>query len=110
MRELVSSREVTDAETCETIRKVHTKHSYTLDPHGAVGYLALENFLERNSQYSGVLLETAHPAKFKSTVEEATSEPVNMPPRLAAVLEKEKLARPMGSSFEEFKQLLLSLQ
>ncbi len=57
---------ITDAETEQTIKQVFAENNYVLDPHGAVGYRALSDFLSDRPELSGIFLETAHPVKFES--------------------------------------------
>ncbi|SEG32123.1 threonine synthase [Algoriphagus boritolerans] len=94
-----------DGDTVKAIQLVQSK-GYTLDPHGAVGYLGLKDFMVENPGYVGVFLETAHPGKFRDVVEEALGEKLELPERLAAFLEGEKKVIPMGKSFAEFKGFL----
>ena len=58
----------TDEQTAEAIGKVHQTQGYLLDPHGAVGYLALKEFMKSNKGV-GAFLGTAHPAKFYDSVQ-----------------------------------------
>jgi threonine synthase len=60
---------ISDVETVETIRDVYQKYGYVLDPHGAVGYRALSDYLNDNQMDKGIVLETAHPVKFESIKE-----------------------------------------
>ncbi len=57
-----------------TMREVYEKFNYTLDPHGAIGYLGLKKYQSQNSENVGVFLETAHPAKFLDVVESTLQE------------------------------------
>ena len=107
-REKVKGYFYTDSQTVEAIRAVKPK-GYILDPHGAVGYLGLKDFMESNSGYVGVFLETAHPGKFRDVVEEALGEKLVLPERLAAFLKGEKKVFPIGNSFGEFKGFLEGL-
>lgn len=97
-----------DEETTEAMRKVK-KAGYTMDPHGAVGYLGLTDFMSENAGYHGVFLETAHPGKFRETVEKALDIKLELPERLAAFMDGEKKVEAMGNDFEEFKRYLKSL-
>lgn len=97
-----------DQETVKAIQAVKP-NGYTLDPHGAVGYLGLKAFMDENPGYVGVFLETAHPGKFRDVVEEALEEELVLPERLAAFLEGKKDVIPMGKGFEEFKGFLEGL-
>ena len=96
-----------DAEICETMKKVFTDNNYMLDPHGAVGYRALKADLQPGEV--GVFLETAHPAKFTETVESVLGEgTVVLPEKLAAFMKGEKLSVPLSTEFVDFKQFLLN--
>lgn len=108
LKEHVSGVFYSDLETVEAIQEVK-KSGYTLDPHGAVGYLGLVDFIKVNGGYQGVFLETAHPGKFRDVVEKALGEKVILPERLAAFLEGEKKVIAMGNDFEEFRGFLEGL-
>jgi len=105
LKDHVSGAFYSDSETIKAIQKVN-KIGYTLDPHGAVGYLGLVDFMQENEGYQGVFLETAHPGKFRDVVEKALGEKVVLPERLAAFLEGKKKVIPMKNDFEEFKGFL----
>jgi threonine synthase len=107
-RENVKGYFYSDEQTVEVIQAVQPL-GYTLDPHGAVGYLGLKDFMAEHPGYVGVFLETAHPGKFRDVVEEALREKLVLPERLKAFLEGEKQVIPMGKSFEEFKGFLEGL-
>lgn len=107
-REKIKGYFFTDAQTIEAIQEVKTK-GYILDPHGAVGYLGLKEFIKNKPDYIGVFLETAHPGKFRDVVEDALGEKLVLPERLAAFLEGQKQVIPMGKSFSEFKDFLEGL-
>jgi threonine synthase len=96
----------TDSETNTAIRSVYEKHNYLMDPHGAVGYLGLKDFLKINPEYNGVFLETAHPVKFLKTVEKASGAKVSMPESLAGILDKKKKSFQL-STYGELKEFLL---
>ncbi len=77
---------------------------YLLDPHGAVGYRALKQLLLPGEV--GVFMETAHPAKFKDTVESMVNTTVEMPARLYAFMRGTRQTIPMTSEFSDFKSYL----
>ena len=100
---------VTDDQILETIRDCRKRNSYLLDPHGACGYKVLSEGLRPGEV--GVFLETAHPAKFLSTVQKATGEDVPIPERLLAFSRGKKVSVPLENDFNAFKKTLLdSLQ
>lgn len=74
-REIISGYYFIDEETKATVQEVYKESGYLLDAHGAVAYLGLVQYQKEQQQdFNGVLLETAHPAKFIETVEESISE------------------------------------
>ena len=86
-------------------REVWKKDHYLLDPHGACGFRALAEGLKPGE--TGVFLETAHPAKFKDTVEKIIGEAVEIPAKLQAFMRGEKKSLPMSKDFADFKQYLM---
>jgi threonine synthase len=109
LKQQVSGAFYSDSETVKAIQKVN-EIGYTLDPHGAVGYLGLVDFMKEHEDYQGVFLETAHPGKFRGVVEIALGEKLVLPERLAAFLKGEKKVIPMRNDFEEFKGFLENLE
>ncbi|MFN8390247.1 MAG: threonine synthase [Bdellovibrionota bacterium] len=107
MQAEITGSTFTDADTVSAITKVDREHRYILDPHGAVAYLGLEQRLQSDASRFGILLETAHPAKFEGTVHTAIGRPVELPPALSECLTREKQTIRMGTDFREFKQFLL---
>ena len=102
----ISGATYTDEQIAETIRQCLKETGYQLDPHGACGYRALKEQLRPGEV--GFFLETAHPAKFKDTVEAITGQPVAIPDRLAAFMRGQKQSIPMTKDFKDFKSYLLS--
>ena len=97
-----------DAITESTIQRVYKENHYTLDPHGAVACLAAEQFIQEQKGVSAIILETAHPVKFPEVVERAIGEGIAIPASVQFLLDKEKVAIPMGASFEHFKNWMLN--
>ncbi|MBL7011944.1 MAG: threonine synthase [Kiritimatiellales bacterium] len=75
--DLFAAGEGNTAETLATIRKVHDKCDYTLDPHTAVGVAVAEKF--QCSETPTICLATAHPAKFTDAIEQALGEAAHHP-------------------------------
>ena len=101
----ISGATYTDAQIAETVKACYEQNGYLLDPHGACGFRALTEGLREGE--TGVFLETAHPAKFKSTVEGIIGQPVAVPDKLAAFMKGEKKSVPMSKRFEDFKAFLM---
>jgi threonine synthase len=89
------------------MQSIHQQSGYVTDPHGAVGYLGLKQFLKTNpNRMWGVFLETAHPAKFADVVETTLKTKVELPERLQKFMMGEKKVVVVSSKFDEFRGLL----
>ena len=109
LKEKVQGCFYSDESTKEAMVEVKKETGYTMDPHGAVAYLGLKAFMKGHpSAFQGVFLETAHPGKFRSTVEEALGEKVVLPERLAAFMEGNKKVETMENDYLQFKNYLLA--
>ncbi|WP_443701685.1 threonine synthase [Prevotella sp.] len=106
IRSVVSGATYSDEQIRETMKSCFDSNGYILDPHGACGYRALEEGLTEGE--TGVFLETAHPAKFKETVESAIGAEVEIPERLAAFMRGEKKSVEMSADFDSFKNFLMT--
>lgn len=95
-----------DAAIAETVKDTFEKTGYLLDPHGACGYQALTDGLSKDE--NGIFLETAHPAKFKETVEEIIGKPIEIPQLLQAFMKGEKKSIGLKNNYDLFKDTLLS--
>lgn len=101
----ISGYRYSDEEIKSAIKRVYEKSNYLLDPHGACAYLALKE--SKHANETGIFLATAHPAKFKETVENCTGESVEIPERLKAFMKGKKQSYPLTNSFEMFKKALI---
>jgi threonine synthase len=98
----------TDQETLEQMKVVWDRYRYIADPHTAVGILGWEAYKKEHPEPSqGMVLATAHAAKFADVVEKAIGVAPPLPDRLAAHLKKPKLSLPMSSNYDDFKHFLL---
>ena len=109
LKKVVSSCSITDAETKDTLQKVFKKEGYLLDPHGAVGYRALQQYLQKNPSQKGIVLETAHPVKFYDVVEPVIGEAVPVPPSVQQQLLLQKKSTKIAANTDILKQFLLAL-
>jgi threonine synthase len=106
LREHLHSERITDAETSATIARVYQKTGYLLDPHGAVGFLALERWISQLPGQHGYILETAHPVKFPDSVEAATGHAVPLPEQVLPLMQAEKKSTEIPVSDEALKAFL----
>ncbi len=107
LKSKLSSFSVTDAETESVINEVFKKYQYTLDPHGAVGYLALQHYLTQHSNAKGIFLETAHPVKFPEAVEQATGQKIKLPEHISEIMDREKVSTVISPEYEALRNFLL---
>lgn len=103
---LISGATHSDEQIRETMRQCYAETGYILDPHGACGYRALQEGLKENEV--GVFCETAHPAKFKETVDNIIGGDIQIPERLAAFMRGKKQSVEMTKNFDDFKAFLMS--
>ena len=102
----ISGATYKDEQIAETIQEVKAETGYVCDPHGACGYRALKEGLKAGEV--GVFLETAHPAKFKDTVDRILNDDIEIPAKLQAFMKGTKQSIPMTKDFADFKQYLMA--
>ena len=101
----ISGYRYADEQIKDGVRMCYEKTHYLLDPHGACGYLALKEGLTIDE--TGLFLETAHPAKFKETIEAIIQQPIAIPERLQHFMEKEKQNIALSNQYDDLKSCLL---
>ena len=95
---------VDDETTKATMRELKDK-GYLSEPHAAIAYRALRDQL-KPGEY-GLFLGTAHPAKFKESVEDILGEPLPLPKELAERADLTKLSHNMPADFEKLSKLMM---
>lgn len=100
----------TDEQTREAIRTVYQQYDgYVMCPHTAVGYLGLRDYLRKTDPSAyGLVLATAHPAKFLDVVEEAIGHDYPLPDSLQSLVTRQKKATPLANQYEALRAFLLS--
>lgn len=107
LKKVLSAYSFDDEVTKKVMKKVYTETGYVMDPHGAVGYLGLQEYLKNKDGYYGTFLETAHPVKFLDTVESAIGGKVEIPDVIQALMDEQKKSLQI-SNYEDLKGYLLS--
>jgi threonine synthase len=107
LKTILSAASVSDDETRQTMKTVLSEYDYLTDPHGAVAYTALEQYLDNHTGAKGVFLETAHPVKFYDVIEPVTGKPVPVPGTVQQQLELTKVSVKMEADFAALKNFLL---
>jgi len=109
VRREVWGHAATDEETLHEMKAIHDRFGYIADPHTAVGVLGWEAYkLEHSDPAQGLVLATAHAAKFGDVVRRAIGTAPPLPDRLAVYLKRDKLSLPISSEYDDFKQFLLA--
>jgi len=108
IKNLISSYSISDDETKKTIIDVKHRYNYLLDPHGAVAYASLQQYLSVNKNDKSIFLETAHPIKFYDVVEPLTGEEIEIPEDLKELMSRKKVSTKISTYYTEFKEFLLN--
>lgn len=104
----ISGYSINDEKTLETIKEVYHHYQYILDPHSAVAFASLTEYLKENPAKKGFILGTAHPIKFPDTVEKAIHTKIEMPESLENLMKQEKKTVEITADFKELKRFLLN--
>jgi len=110
LKKMISSYSVSDAETKATIKSIHQKNGYLFDPHGAVGYVALQRYLKQHPDEKGIVLATANAAKFFEVIEPIIEEPTSMPSSVELEFAKQKISMKTNTDVNALKDFLLAIQ
>jgi threonine synthase len=109
VRREISGYSASDDETLQEMKSVWERYRYIADPHTAVGVRGWEAYKKENAEPSqGLVLATAHPAKFGDVVQKAIGQTPPLPERLGKYLHQVKLSLPINSNYDDFKQFLLA--
>ncbi|MEM1085796.1 MAG: threonine synthase [Verrucomicrobiota bacterium] len=109
MRGKIAGHAYTDEQTRAAVRQVKEDFGYTIDPHGAVGWLAAKAWRDEHPGDTTITLETAHPAKFLDVMDaELGAGVIEVPERLAVLADREKVAIPMSKEVGNFHEWLRS--
>ena len=95
-----------DNETVLALKEIYNDYKYIADPHGAIGFLGLKKYLKTNRNNFGVFFETAHPIKFRKTVESNLDINLKYPLQIKRILNKKKRKESI-KSYEELKEAIM---
>ncbi len=111
MRADIAGCRYSDDEVRATIRRVYEERGYLLDPHSAIGYLGIRDYLRAKAGAAdriGIFLATAHPAKFSEVVEPALGRPIELPGPLADAVARPRHVLKIAASFEAVRRTLVA--
>lgn len=95
---------VSDDITKESLKEL-LQMNYISEPHAAIAYKLLSNQLKKDE--FGLFLGTAHPSKFKNTVEKILKKEISLPPELKKWNTLPLLSYNINPDFEKLKKFLL---
>jgi threonine synthase len=107
LQSMITSYSISDETTKQVIKQVYANNSYLLDPHGAVGYISLREYLRDHPDEKGFFLGTAHPVKFHDAIEPLIQEDINLPLSIEQLKGKEKNTIKMSADFSALKEILM---
>ncbi|MBT0585483.1 threonine synthase [Alteromonas oceanisediminis] len=96
--------ESVDEDYTQVAMKQLAKLGYLSEPHAAVAFRALTKQLQEGE--TGLFLGTAHPAKFRESVENVLGQPIALPPALVDVAGKEGLSVDIANDYAALKKFM----
>jgi threonine synthase len=103
MRLDIIGETVTETETADIIKSVFKNTGYLIDTHTAVAVKGAEKSRIKNPI---IALSTAHPVKFKDSIEPIIGEKVEIPEKLKETMKKQKNFILIENDIEELKKVL----
>jgi threonine synthase len=112
MKRDLFSVSIKDAQTRQTIQTAWQSWGLLLEPHGAVGWAGLLEYLKLHPEDGDASqlcfsLETAHPAKFPDEIRKLTGVEPNLPPSLEGIDDKTEFLSEIENDYRKFKEYLL---
>ena len=108
IRKNITGYSYDDKSTREVIKNLYNSLDYLTDPHSAIGYLGLKEYLNNNeSDVNGIFISTAHSIKFKDVVEKTIGSKIKYPSSIKKILDKEQLSQSI-QSYSELKEILIN--
>ena len=108
IRKNITGYSYDDKSTREVIKSLYYSLDYLTDPHSAIGYLGLKEYLNNNeSDVNGIFISTAHSIKFKDVVEKTIGSKIKYPSSIKKILDKEQLSQSI-QSYSELKEILIN--
>lgn len=108
LKQKMSCVSINDSDTKETIERVFKDYNYILDPHTAVGFIALEKYLQHHPNQKGYVAATAHPVKFPNVIEVILGQEIPVPISVQHLFDKEKKSIQLAANYEQFKEWLIN--
>ncbi|MFU7501832.1 MAG: threonine synthase [Candidatus Karelsulcia muelleri] len=110
INKLVSAYSFSDKETFEIIKSIWENYKYIMDPHSAIGYLGLKQFIKKNkNNKKNIFLSTADPVKFLDKISKGIDQKISLEKKVIKLLKTEKKSIQLSNKYDTFKKWLLNL-
>jgi len=111
MQEELFAVSISDERTKQTIEQAYKRYGLLLEPHGAVGWAGLQEYLSRYPESDTpeqlcVSLETAHPAKFPEEIKRLIVVEPLLPKSLEGLEQKPEQYIKIDNDYNSFKHYL----
>jgi threonine synthase len=110
MRQNIVSYSISDELTKKTIESFYKNYNKIIEPHGAVGWAALQKYrknYEIDNKVKSITLETADPAKFPNEIINLINIIPEIPESLKKIKNKEEIPNPVKiRTYQDFKTFL----
>lgn len=106
IKKVLTAETVSDQETRLTMQEVFSNYQYLLDPHAAVAYKCLQQFLDRHLNMQGIFMETAHPVKFYDVIEPLHSIEIELPASVKGIMDKTKISTKIEADYDALRTYL----
>jgi len=107
LRSIITSYSISDKLTKETIVGFYNKYEKIIEPHGAVGWAALQIYRTKNpyqNDIKSITFETADPAKFPDEIISLIKKKPKLPRTLEIIQNKKEYPNPIEiNKYEDFK-------
>ena len=115
MRKELFAVSINESKTRQTIIDTYKNNGVVLEPHGAVGWAGLLEFLKQNPDYNSpdqlcIALETAHPAKFPEEIIKLIGINPSLPESLEGLDGKPESYQDLPNNYHDFKEYLKSCE
>lgn len=109
IKQMLSATRVTDELTRATIRRLYTEYQYLADPHSAVGFSSLEQYLEEQPGQAGIVVSTAHPVKFPEVTAAETQQTIPIPQQVEALMQSPSQSVKMEVEYAALREVLMGI-
>jgi threonine synthase len=103
---------ITDEGTKKTIKDFYKEYTKIIEPHGAVGWAALQTYRKefpKDQEIKSITIETADPAKFPDAIVSLIKITPKLPQCLEIINQKNEFPNPVEvNTYEDFKDYLLA--